>query len=355
MPEFFSIADVVDKPFLFVSYKHTNRAVVEETTRFLLDEGVRLWWDTAFTAGDVWTEEALALIAHPNCRGVVFVCSPEAYLSEPIHKERVAALQTYQQRKAEKLAQGEKDAKVFPLIMLNLCASPVEGTSMRILQAALTQADDVDSIKPAVIRSVLELVGDDNDRIYIPAPIAPDARKEWQQKLLADIIVGTPEVVSKGSLAKEEMQKVSGQTVVIAFGRYNDAPLEWQLVLEDETATTGCFLLRKTLLDKLAIDVADWLNGPFLDSFTEEEKALLVDNGLRLLKKSEHDHPTYPIPPTEGDWWLQDKPKKNHQLFVRADGKVSGLPQLIHIAPPHGVRPLITLKLTDAKKYVKAQ
>ena len=92
MANFFTAEEVVNAPFLFVSYSHEDKATTSEMTQFLLGSGVRLWYDRDLAAGDPWPEVVETLITHQNCRGIIFVCSPAAYLSKNVHKERNLAL-----------------------------------------------------------------------------------------------------------------------------------------------------------------------------------------------------------------------------------------------------------------------
>lgn len=65
--------EVVKNDFLFVSYKHEDTEIVVEVIGFLVEQGIRIWYDADLVYGDKWPEIAEKLIKNDHCRGVIFL------------------------------------------------------------------------------------------------------------------------------------------------------------------------------------------------------------------------------------------------------------------------------------------
>ena len=74
--------------FVFISYSHANKTLVEEDVKALLKMGVRAWYDVNMEIGDTWTDVAEEILRHENCAGVIFYNSPNAFISEAVQKEQ---------------------------------------------------------------------------------------------------------------------------------------------------------------------------------------------------------------------------------------------------------------------------
>lgn len=335
MPVFFSAEEVVKAPFLFISYSHKNKPLVEDMARYLLDQGVRLWYDVDLVTGDDWNERVISLITHQNCNGVIFVCSPAAYVSANIHREREAALE----------AQAQRGTGKYPLFVVNVCDSADEGSYMRILKTTFEglQADTLDIVFPIKhFRTLMQIIGKD--------PICQKtADAFWKDQLLSDIDRVVKQVVDKGGVALEQMQKVAGYSgLVITLGNY-DGPLKWQLLGKE--GENGLFLLQSPLPETYGTQIETWLNGDFLRSaFSEAEAAELVEP-IRLLTKAEFTTYATEIPRADTAWWLRDCVRAR-QSFVRDDGSLSATGAL-NQQFKRGIRPVITLNLNNATQRIQ--
>lgn len=334
MPEFFSAQEVVKAPFLFISYSHKNKPLVEDMARYLLDQGVRLWYDVDLVTGDDWNEMVVSLITHENCSGVIFVCSPAAYVSANIHREREAALKTQAQRGTGK----------YRLFSVNVCDNADEGSYMRMLKTTFDglQADALDIVFPMEhFQTLMQLIGTD--------PICQKtANAAWMDNLMKDIERSAKPVVDKGGIALEQMQKAAGYSgLVIALGNY-DGPLKWQLL--DREGDRGLFLLQTPLPPAYGNGVEAWLNGDFLrHAFSDAEAAELV-GPIRLLTKAEFVAYAADIPRADTAWWLRDYVGAR-QAVVLDDGTLSAMGAL-NQQLKRGIRPVITLNLNNAAKWL---
>lgn len=334
MPEFFSDKEVVKAPFLFISYSHSDKPLVENLARNLLDAGVRLWYDKDLAVGDPWAEKVKGLIAHPNCNGVIFVCSPSAYVSDNIHKERDAALEIQQ-------ARGRENYMFF---VVNVCSTTNEGSYMRMLKSTFEQqpADTIDKLFPIDrFYTLMRIIGID--------PICVlTADVEYHQKLLDGISKNVKAVIDKGAIALENLQQSAGLNgVSFDFGNYNGS-LKWQMIFRDNE--TGWFILQTPLEPALGKNLENWLNKEFISTaFTKEEASLLTDK-IRLLTEREFNDFSQYIPLVNVAWWLKDCTGAR-QAAVQSDGKISKLRQLNHQAK-RGVRPIIVLHLTDVNNLM---
>lgn len=331
MPKFYTSTDVILAPFVFVSYSHADRPLVEQTARTLLDQGVRLWWDTALEGGQYWKEEVRELIVHPNCRGVIFMCSPAAYLSTAVHNERTIALE-------ERAKRGEQNYRLF---VVNVCDDAASGSYMHLLKDTFAQlpAEGIsDRFRIERLNTLMELIGRDPIAYMTGAP-------GWQDELLKDLIAGAEGVVKTGTLAVEAMQKVGGENVVITLGKYQGAQLRWQLIFNDNE--TGRFILQDTLPDAYGDDLDLWLNGEFRSHLPADAP---LEGPIRLLTKAEYKDPEFTIPPAKAEWWLQDC-IGSEQAYVESDGEISPFGQVNHLIE-YAVRPVITMNMQKAIDYV---
>ena len=81
--------------FIFVSYNHLNADVLEEDMNQLLGKGVRLWYDINMKKrlGEKWIDIVKEMINHPNCVGVLFYNSTDAFVSSAVQKEQKYVLE----------------------------------------------------------------------------------------------------------------------------------------------------------------------------------------------------------------------------------------------------------------------
>ena len=52
MPEYFTEETVVTDKFLFISYSHEEKAQVHEAVQWMLENGIRLWYDADLHNGE---------------------------------------------------------------------------------------------------------------------------------------------------------------------------------------------------------------------------------------------------------------------------------------------------------------
>lgn len=76
------------KPFIFISYKREDSAVVRRTIQELHDRyGFNIWYDAELTAGTKWDKDVKTKIRSPFCKVVLLFASEAALISDPIQRE----------------------------------------------------------------------------------------------------------------------------------------------------------------------------------------------------------------------------------------------------------------------------
>ncbi|MBE6756479.1 MAG: toll/interleukin-1 receptor domain-containing protein [Ruminococcaceae bacterium] len=334
MPEFFTAETVKEKPFLFISYSHSNKELTSDLARYLLDEGVRLWYDKDLAPGDPWSEKVKELIEHPNCSGVILVCSPLAFVSDNVHKERETALK----------AQEERGTKNFQFFQVNVCDDVATGSSMCLLKQTFDQLemDTIDKDFPVDRFDVLmRIIGKDSIDVKT-------ADENCFADLLNGILKNARAVVDKDAVALENLQQVAGLGgISVTLGNYN-GPLRWQFV--SSQGENGIFLLQKPLDAAFGKELDFWLNNEFLrTAFSEEESQLLADK-IRLLTVKETEFLNKNDLRVDVAWWLQDCANAR-QAEITTDGVISPLRQL-NYRFKRGVRPVIVLKIEDVTRLI---
>lgn len=77
-----------DNPYIFVSYKSENRAVVKRCVEYLVENyNMNIWYDVNLHAGLNWNKEALPKLRDPDCKAVILFASAEALTSKNIEEE----------------------------------------------------------------------------------------------------------------------------------------------------------------------------------------------------------------------------------------------------------------------------
>ena len=331
MPKFYTAEAVREQPFLFISYSHENKELTAEMAAYLLDRGVRLWYDTDLAAGDKWKEVVEGLIQHSNCCGIIFVCSPGAYLSDNVHEERTLALKMQAQRGEDK----------YPFFLVNVCEDKASGSYMNLLQATFARdfGGQIDKLFPIKrFYTLMQLIG--------PDPLCiMTAQENWQQELLeGSILRRARETVDKGAAAEERLQKKSGFNASVMTLGTCGAPLKWQLIYRD--GENGVFLLQSLLPADYGEGLERRLQEEFRSgAFTAEEQKLI--SKIRLLTAEEAKKLTADQLKADNAWWLADC-TGSRQAEIKAEGVISPLRQVNHRFQ-RGVRPVIVLNLEEAE------
>ena len=95
---FMDESQILKGKFIFVSYSHHEKEIVERDVALLQKEGVRIWFDDNMEPSDDWREVASDKIEHPNCVGVLFYNSEYAFASSACELERQ---KTWERMKSE--------------------------------------------------------------------------------------------------------------------------------------------------------------------------------------------------------------------------------------------------------------
>ena len=335
MPNFYTAEAVKEKPFLFVSYSHEDKILTADMARFLLDSGVRLWYDTGLAAGDPWAEVVKGLIEDENCRGIIFVCSPASYISQNVHEERALALKIQQERGKEK----------YPFFIVNVCDNTASGSYMSLLQKTfeIDFGGQINKLFPIKhLYTLMQIIG--------PDPLCiMTAGERWHTELLEEgILRKAVETVDKGATAEEKIQKISAFSgAILMLGSHNGTPLKWQLIYRD--GETGVFLLQSLLPAAYGEGLDRWLEQEFRNTAFTPEEAKQIQK-IRLLMQSETKKLTAEQLKADAPWWLGDC-TGSRQAEVKADGTVGALRQVNHRFQ-RGVRPAMVLSLETAEQLM---
>ena len=342
MPSYFTANDVVEKSFVFISYSHADKVLTDELADFLLDSGVRLWYDKALVPGDKWKNEVEQLLCHPKCCGVILMCSPESIVSKNVAKERHIALEEQQKR-------GEDAYFVLPV---NVCPDNKSQSFMMLLKKVFEkQSEDmIDELFPLErLFDFMKIVG--------PDPLSVMSNGTGYAKNIFDAIKARiPDAVDENSSFMEQMEKMSRvDGITFKMGKYVAegvmSTLSWQFLYYKDNV--GVFLLKNILDERLGEGIDDWLNTDFKNTaFTKEEQEKLIGD-IRLLSLSETDGASPRLMKSDKQWWLSDVDGKL-QMIVRENGTVNTKGG-INYKIKRCVRPVIMVDMERATEIMKQQ
>lgn len=343
MPEYYATEEVTKDKFLFISYCHEDKPVVDACAKVLIDEGVRLWYDKALTATNEWPTIVEDMLRHENCCGAFLFCSGASLASKNVAKERKIALE-------ERKKRGKRDYPVFFVVVTK--DRPV--SYVQLIKQALDSVspERIDDVFPLENLSVfMELIG--NDSIYRMTHM-----EGYEQVLLGDVRQLVPQAVNKNVIYREAMEAHAGANRVITaeIGRWTvngeEKPITWYFIKEEEGIAT--LVSAEILSEGLGgEDLDNWLNGEFVQKgFTEQERSLLQGK-LRLLTEEQARDVDQKILAVGQQWWLGSA-RGNLQMIVREDGTVyrNGYNNKRF---EKGIRPAISMSMVDISNLVLNQ
>lgn len=369
MNSLYTKEEVVQEPFLFVSYKHEDNAVVTEVIDFLYNQGVRLWYDADLVIGDKWPEVAEGLIKHDNCRGIIFFNSHNSFLSEPIYQERNFAL--------EKAELCKKKGQPFLIFPVNI-GQPSTMLLLKSVFASLPGNDrEMEKIFPLKFLKGISMLFS-SDTIYCYAD--PENSDEYKNRLVSNIKKALPSVIDNNALSEREMEKSLGgarATVSLGICRSNPAENlpEYFLSKDQRFDYQGSTFLVNSgvayetkkiswrpiyfaddhvvLLSECIVDMRNggdllksWLNDAFLQqSFNEVERSEILN--VRLLNESDISKLQSPdllvFSDSDSHWWLDSRSMGALQKVVKKDGSIYNSGYNFR-TKKSGVRPVICVK-----------
>ncbi len=372
LANYYTSEEVTKKSFLFVSYNHENKELVTEVIDFLLDSGVRLWYDADLGIGDEWNEFAEKLIKHPNCKGIIFFNSVESFKSQPIYQERCFAL--------EKVAAYKKEGRHFPIFPVNIGKPSTLRLIKSIFDSLPDSEKEIDRVFPLeYLKNISEIFK--SNTIYCYAD--PDDKEGYMQRLNDAIAKTEPSVIDKSAVAMKELRsstpasnpdirlgickdkltsalpdylltankivEYKGAQYIVENGKaYSVKPIVWRpLYCHNDTFV----LLSEEIVDVRngGKDLSEWLETKFLTScFTDEERAKI--SKIRLLTPTDmtktESETAFVFPPSEANsesnWWIDAMGTGVLQKIIKKNGTVynSGYNYRIKKC---GVRPVITV------------
>ena len=206
---FLSEEEIIDGKFIFVSYKHEDKAVVAPTADGLISMGVRLWYDADLAYGDNWQERVKRLICHPNCQGVLYFCSCASFMSPNVAVEREWGYGEFKKRSAA----GEP----YFYLPINI-GKP---SAIQLLKSCFAGLEDDGKILSRKfplesIRLIAEMFTD--KLMYCSADLP---REELVVGIFNKIKTAAPETVDKGKVLLSQIkngQGAAGDYSKITFG-----------------------------------------------------------------------------------------------------------------------------------------
>lgn len=321
MRKFYTATEAATDKFLFVSYSHDDKEIVKDWIDFLIDQGVRVWWDKAFMGGDDWETIAQNLLLHDNCSGILFFCSKSAIESPNIAKEW---------RTAAKAKEKCSDGAFYPQIIMigddpsfdyHYLTSFVKKTE------ELFSDDDYDDFR--------DLFGK-KDHLYYSA-----SNKINKQDLLDTIKERVPKTVDEHEIARDKLADLSNldKEVVVKLGTYENKSIYWHKIFDEknESVLLCCDVLAEGLGGQ---ELNKWLNTFVKQSFSTNEQIELEDK-IRLLTLTEAEKLHQDELERNTTWWLSNT-NGNLQTVVREDGTIykNGYNGKLY---KKGIRPVITM------------
>ncbi len=371
MKNFFTYDEIIEKDFVFVSYRSDNKDIVHPDMDILINKGVRAWYDKDLVAGNDWKERVESLIKHENCKGVIFYCSKEAFTSEPINDERIWTKQLIDKYKNE-----GKTFACFP-VMLN------SESIMCILKQVFDELPTnnkgieekfkriyLDNILRLFTESMVYIKANQNNRegylddIFnalqstIPSVIEMDLYKDLKEITFGHVkgeeVYNIPESSMKNDGVFHD--KRGNDYYIFNYRAYEYNELQWlYLYTNDE---------KKYFISKEPVDILNggeflknWLLTDFAKTsfneneikyineirlLTEEDLNYIVD--LNILKfKDDLDGKKY--------WWIDSNGEGSLQKTMRATGEIYhyGFKPRMKKA---GVRPVISIEIKNLDKVI---
>lgn len=380
MAEYFSSEEIVKSDFLFVSYRHADRDTVYGIVDILLSMGVRLWCDRDLQAGDNWNDRVKAIIEHPNCGGVIFFNSVNAFMSTPIAEER--AITKEKQRVC--LERG----KPFLVLPVNIGKPSTTRLLKQTFEALADDDEEIDYRFPlSCINDIVDLFNSKTLYVYADGNNA----EACAESLFASIERTLPAAVDVSKIKLKNLGKSLTRTVgelpAVTMGKYKGVPFDdlppylidgdgvvehrgASYIVEDGKVYTAigidwlcihchgdeAYLVSDKILEVRTggADLIKWLNDVFAAcAFTKKERACLIgDVGLvgekDIASADSKDFlrasPSERI--AEKQWWLGAFSMGVMQKVVREDGTIynNGYNSRVKKC---GVRPLIKVNMKE--------
>lgn len=321
MQKFHKTAEAIKDKFLFISYSHDDQKVVEAWAEYLFDQGVRIWWDKAFSGGDDWETDTTELLSHENCSGILFFASKSAIESLNVAKEW---------RTAAKTKESRSDDGFYPQIIM---ANDEENLDYHFLTSFVKKNDDLFSDDD--YDDFRSLFGK-KDHLFYSA-----GKESDMQKLLDTIKERVPNAVDKHAIVRDKLADLShlDKEIIIKLGNYDGKPITWHKIFDEDTEST---LLSQDVLDDIhgGQALSDWLKSFINSAFPENVREVLREN-IRLLTSDEAEKLPEEELASGRIWWLAES-SGHLQAVVREDGTVykNGYNNKIY---KKGIRPVITM------------
>lgn len=193
--------------FIFISYSHKDQDAVREDVEKLHARGVRVWFDVEMRLSDKWQTVAQEKIRHPNCKGVLFYNSKDAFLSDAIAKERALV----QERK-----QADPDFGYWSINIDGKTIAEIYSTAMGAAPEKIPVI--MEKIWPTF--NALFPSNDSESILYIKR----DGSQDWIERIYQEIALVKMLVDDVGLVEKEaEKENIrSRDTGCFTFGKYID-------------------------------------------------------------------------------------------------------------------------------------
>jgi len=333
MRDFYTTEEATKEAFLFVSYSHNDQEIVKEWVDFLIDQGVRVWWDKAFLGGDDWETIAQDLLSHENCSGILFFASENAIQSSNVAKEW---------RTAAKTKENRAEGVFYPQIIMIDNGNGIDYkflTNYVKKTEELFSDDDYDDFR--------SLFGK-KDHIYYVADKTTD-----KEALLYTIKKIAPHAMDEYGIIQDKLADISNSVkdTIFKLGTYGtgERPLLWRQISVSDNETT--LLCQDVLTDDFGGQKAtEWLESFTESAFSLDEQSALQGK-IRLLTVNEAENISDEALSASKIWWLADC-EGNLQSVVREDGTVykGGYNNKLY---QKGIRPVITLDSIELYSIVK--
>ena len=334
--------------FLFVSYSHKDEDVIKEDVKALQEKGVRVWFDINMRTGDEWEEIAEKIIAHPNCKGVLFYNSEHSLVSEAVKLER------------EHTQARMKIDPDFNYWAVHLVDKSIEDFNRELARTA-----------PSIYFEALSLIMQmfKQDRLYITRTDSEQCVK----KIIDDIArpkemvddIGDVTKICFGAFAGEEykvpLKHESPNERFVANGReyishnnqlYNLSPLYWTPLYSENSVVV--FLCDKIIGYSQGGEYAeDFLeNVVYKIAFSDKEKKMLKSKPRLLtledIKKTQSNIESQSeFVFRKNHWWIDSPGLLENWQKTCCNGKINQNGFIINV--DKGIRPVIEITAEQVK------
>ncbi|MBQ2963100.1 MAG: toll/interleukin-1 receptor domain-containing protein [Clostridia bacterium] len=351
--------------FIFVSYNHLNANAIEEDMKLLLDKGVRLWYDINMKKhlGEKWIDIVKEKINHPNCVGVLFYNSTDAFVSPSVQKEQEYVLDRLKKGNFKHWSVNLEGKQTFKMFndANNILDTKEYSDFQHNVQRALFNDDilciqrtDSETTVKRIIEDIAVIYGlIDNEETFIDhmqknSSTATNPEEIILGRYISGEYIG-PEYAPDFA---DQRFGITQNLIQLNQKRYFTKELKWKLLYVKDN-TTAVLLCIDIICNDTFESGLKFLTKTFIDiSFLEEEKKngpitarYLTQYDIERCQSIHRDDSLKPVSLEAKHWWIDiDGLTSNWKQTIIGDYCYS---KGFVILSKKGIRPVIEIPISN--------